>query len=81
MEKKLYLHCLGVVAMLAATSEENYTAEGPEAIIQDLRTTFGLVIAILLTVGMILLYIFHLSMLIDPRFILLQFFRSFLHSI
>lgn len=37
--------------MLAASSSENYSAEGPEAVIQDLRTTFGLVITIILTIG------------------------------
>lgn len=47
----------GVVAMLAATSEENYTAEGPEAVIQDLRTTFGLVITIALTAGIFIEYL------------------------
>lgn len=50
--KALLYGSMGVVAMLAATSEEKYTAEGPETVIRDLRSTFGLIITIILTAGL-----------------------------
>jgi hypothetical protein len=57
--------------MLAASSP-GYTAEGPQSVIQNLRTTFGLVITIMLTIGnLIFLFLVFL-------FIFLNFF-DFLH--
>lgn len=49
--KSILYGSMGIVAMLAA-SNNDYDAEGPESVIENLRTTFGLVVTIVLTVGL-----------------------------